>query len=464
MKSTRPILLAVIAVLFVAQGILHATTVYPTWKKDYMPKSGLTGGTGLNPDQFLFALVGLREFVAGILWVRADNFFETGQYDAILPVIRLVTWLDPKQVDVYATGMWHMAYNFTDEAGQSDRRYIKPALALGAEGAARNDYTYELYHETGWIWYHKIDDDYENAISWFEKAQAKEDMKFIPARKNLLPRAYERSGQIDMALATQVRLRADAKKRVMEATEPDYTDMNNLDVIEQNMDNLLVRMSQRGWIARKRGDGSYEAGNYDTKKQHDVKFSVKVTVESPKVLKIEGTWNVLPIGTRIRVILRDSDYDTDKAAGLHWGNASAVDLEPERKNTIMQDGLFVRNGRFTKRIDMSKDPTMYPFVKKDYIIEFFYNPRSAPDHFKDRFGFDGEGMTDANFINDKIRPGARVLYTKLSLTRDQLLQEGDWYGRSAVVKTANFKADAGVGSMDDIIVLPSIRSDSDKKK
>src|SRR5688572_7220079 len=195
----KSILLAVILALFVAQGAIHTTLVYPRWKKDYSPNTGdFSGGTALDPDQLLFALVGLREFIAGILWVRADSFFDTGNYDAILPIIRLVTWLDPKQIDVYATGMWHVGYNFTDEEQRSDRRYLPSALALGKEGARQNPKTYEMYFETGWMWYHKIDDDYGKAVDWFERAHAIPDI--LPARRNLLVNAYLRNGQADKAL------------------------------------------------------------------------------------------------------------------------------------------------------------------------------------------------------------------------------------------------------------------------
>ena len=114
---------------------------------------------------------GFRELIAGILWVKADSFFDTGNYDAILPLIRLVTILDPHQIDVYATGMWHIGYNFTDEEQRSDRRYIPAALALGKEGYQNNPNTYEMFFETGWMWYHKIDDDYEHAVDLFLEAR-----------------------------------------------------------------------------------------------------------------------------------------------------------------------------------------------------------------------------------------------------------------------------------------------------
>jgi hypothetical protein len=463
MKKSKVPLLIALAALFIAQGLVHSSYVLPKWQKDFNPNKSEGSAAGLlNPDQLLFALVGLREFIAGILWVRADSFFDSGQYDAILPIIKLVTWLDPKQIDVYATGMWHIGYNFTDEESRSDRRYLKPAIALGKQGAAANPDTYELFFETGWLWHHKIDDDHFQAVKWFEEAHKRPDI--LPARRNLLGRAYERNGQLDKTLDLFVTLRKEAIAKLnAQGKTPIYQDQTNFDTIEQNLDNLLVRMSQRGYFAILRKDGSYETGSYDSKPPHDVGFSARVTVPEPNVLQVDGTYNVLPIGSRIRIVLRDADYDPQKYAELDWDGAQSVDIEPERDKTIMQDGLFVKNGRFSKRIDMSKDVTMYPFRSKNYIVEFYYNPRSAPEHMKDKFGFNGEGFTDKNFLNTTIRPGARVLYTKLELTRDEIKHEGEWIDRVAVKKTFNYKSMGDTKQEDEIVIIPSVRAGENKK-
>lgn len=200
--SKKPLLLAIGAVALLGQGFLQRTQIFLYWSKNF--NQGNVESSGLNPDQFIFALAGFREMIAGILWVRADEFFDQGNYDAILPIIRLVTALDPNEIDVYATGMWHIGYNFTDEEQRSDRRYIPSALALGKEGAKKNPNTYEMFFEVGWMWYHKIDDDYEQPLKWFLKAQEKDDM--IPARKNLIGMVYQRNGQPDKALDAYFKL------------------------------------------------------------------------------------------------------------------------------------------------------------------------------------------------------------------------------------------------------------------
>ena len=477
MRVKAIVAVPLILVLFIGQAWMHNVRIYPFWKDNYAPRRD-GDYSQLSPDQLLLALAGFREMNAGLLWVRADAFFDEGNYDAILPMIRIVTILDPKQIDVYSTGMWHIAYNFTDEAQRSDRRYISPALALGKEGSAQNSFTYELYFETGWIWYHKIDDDYAQAVEWFEKAKEFDKDKLLaeykgmgmsdseaafradvngipPARRNLLAQAYLRNGQVDAARDLFWELYQDAERVWQE--DKRYMSGVNKDTIENNLDNLLVRMSQRGEFARRRGVTNM--AGYDTDPPFDVGFSASVTIIQPKVLLVQGTWGVLPVGTRVRFILRDEDFKGALPGGMEWEGADEVSFTTPIGETFLMDLLFVKNQRFSRRIDMSRDVTMYPMTTDNYVVEFYYNPRSAPAHIQDKFGFNGEGMTDEFFLNTKIREGQRVVFARLELTRDMLYRTGEYrLGRKTpVVMTENFvKLGARVESSS-IIQVPGLR-------
>ncbi len=441
-------------ICFVAQGAMHRGAVYPTWKKYDMPKT--TGiAVGLDPGQLLAAMAGFRELVAGILWVKADSFFDSGNYDAVLPLIRLVTWLDPHQLDVYATGMWHIGYNFTDEESRSDRRYLPAAIALGKEGAKQNPNTYEMFFETGWLWYHKIDDQYERAVGYFEESAKRKDM--LQARHNLLANAYQRSGQVDKALELYYKLYDEADTRF--ADDGVFQARQIRDTIENNLDTLIVRMIQRGYFAQERKDGSFETGPYDVNPPFDVGYSVKLTVEEPKVVRFEGTWNVLPVGTRIRVVLKDANFPHSIAGGADWDWGDEIVMDPDANLTFMQDQFYVKNRRFNKKIDMSRDPTIYPFTSDEYIVEYYYNPRSAAAHMQDKFGFNGEGIADSNFLNTEVRPGQRVIFAQMKLTRDQLLRRGKYRDEVPVVMTKNFKqSSTEVRGSEDMIVVPNLRT------
>jgi len=456
-KSVLPFFLCILICLGLC-GTLQRTAIFPNWSKTYSVKQEGIPST-LSPEYLLFAMAGFRELIAGILWVRADSFFETGNYDAVLPLIRLVTWLDPKQIDVYTIGMWHIGYNFTDEQHRSDRRYLPSAIALGKEGCRRNSETYELFFETGWVWFHKIVDDFPQAVKYWEEAGKRDDIDFTPARRNLLANAYQRNGQIQESADLYKTLLTAAEKRFKDQPEV-FTNFQNRDTIEQNLDTLLVRMTQRGWFAKQ--GGHFEQGAYDSRPPWDVKFGARVTVERPKVLRIQGNWNVLPVGTRIRVILRDKDYPHAVPGGMDWDWKTDVSLDPPTDETFMQDDLFVRNRRFNRQIDMSRDVGMYPFKGENYVLEFFYSPRSAAHHIQDKFSWNGEGMTDANHLNTEIRPGQRVIFAQLELTRDQLLRLGDWStegGKTPVLELKGFVPSATNTADQDLVRIPNLRAE-----
>src|SRR5579883_1826866 len=124
------------------------------------------------PIEFaLGAIIGFREAVAGLLWVRTDEFFDEGNYDAIVPMVRIITWLDPHNLDVYQTGAWHLDYNFTDSEQRSDRRYIPFALSLMKEGIANNPTITDLYADLAFTHYTRKIEDYPSAVEWYTKAQ-----------------------------------------------------------------------------------------------------------------------------------------------------------------------------------------------------------------------------------------------------------------------------------------------------
>lgn len=458
-SKQRNVMLTLLAIFFVGQGLMQRFAIFDRWRLDYAPKSAGVA-TGLDPSQLLAALAGFRELVAGILWVRADSFFDEGNYDAVLPIIRLVTWLDPHQIDVYATGMWHIGYNFTDEESRSDRRYLPAAIALGKEGAHMNDQTYELFFETGWLWFHKIDDLYDNAVYWFEEARKRPDM--LPARKNLLAPAYIKAGRVDEALELYLKLHDEAD--ALFEIDHIYQTRQIRDTLENNIDTQIVRMVQRGWFAGKRNDGTLRTNPYDVNPMFDVGFSVRATVEEPKIIRFEGTYNVLPVGTRIRVVLKDHDFPFSIPGGADWGAGTEVKLDPDPTQTFMQDQLYVKNRRFNRKVDMSRDPTMYPFASDKYVVEFYYNPRSAPPHIQDKFGYNGEGMTDKRFMNTEVRKGQKVLYARFEFTRDELLRRGKWAEAENVPvrQTPNFVAGGAGPDVEDVIVVPNLRAPSKK--
>ena len=430
--------LGAIAALFIGQGLV-SRAMFPTWVKDYSSHN-VGVAPGLSIDQLLASVAGLREMVAGILWVQSDEYFHTGQFDAILPVIRLVTWLDPRQIEVYSTGAWHIGYNFTDEQNRSDRRYIPLALQLLDEGVHNNPNTYELYYDTAWMYYQKIDDNYPMAVDWFKQALSKPDIETIPAIKSMLATAYLRNGQIEEALDYYWVLQQEAQASYDKTKNHEF--WNRKDTQERNVDNTIIRMASRGYLAKK--DGVYSNYPYETKNPIDLDFTMKLTTIDPKVVQVSGTWGIPAAGARIRLVIRDADYK------LKWEPAGSLDFEIDKGRTYMQELLYTQNGRFNQKIDMARNPTMYPFESDEVMVEFYFNPRSAPPHIQDRIGWNGEGMTDANFLNAEERPGTQILFAQFKLKRDDFLQRGFSF------TSPGYKEQGP--STDDVIIQRSLRT------
>src|SRR5690242_6841665 len=154
----RARMLPVVIVLLIAAMFLQRS-IDPTAKQYHKGESSIGHFSGgLNNEFLLLPLLGFREAAAGLLWVRCDEFFHSGDYDAILPLVRLITLLDPHAENVYVTGAWHLSYNFTDSSERSDRRYISPAMALLDEGIHNNMNIPDIKFEKGWQLYDKVKD------------------------------------------------------------------------------------------------------------------------------------------------------------------------------------------------------------------------------------------------------------------------------------------------------------------
>ena len=161
-------------------------------------------------------LGGFRGIAADILWMKMDEYWDSGFWNRMVPVLRTVTLLDPHFLMAWDTAGWHFLYNLTveadkkaEEAGeagneqlrqhwrQQRQMFVDNGLAVYREGVAWNPDKYDLYFQLGWSYYDKLD-DYDNAAVWLKKAAR------IPGHpdyvERLLAHGYERRPEFDSAL------------------------------------------------------------------------------------------------------------------------------------------------------------------------------------------------------------------------------------------------------------------------
>ncbi|MGQ9808864.1 MAG: tetratricopeptide repeat protein [Armatimonadota bacterium] len=350
--------------------------------------------------QFVAAtLIGLKEVVAGLLWVRADEFFHSGNYAAVIPIVRIVTWLDPHQIDVYDTGAWHLSYNFTDSQERSDRRYIPPAQALYREGIANNPDIYDLYFAQGWMNFHKVL-DFKKAIEAFTEANKRPAVDPSTGKKRMRPQfvghtlahAYRKDGQIDRAIEQWRQNIKDNERYVRESGDPGEQVM--VDVARNNLNQLLREKEERSRL----------------KPVKDVKFEAQWQFLGPRKFRVFGTLD-LPTGARVRLVLRDKNFKEQEFQKFSW--------DIDTNQTILIDDLYVKDGRFSRTIDIERDVSIYPLKAEEYVMTFTFNPLTAPDFVQDVVGFKGEGLADQKYL--VVRNGVRMLEKSFIIKRNQLL-------------------------------------------
>jgi len=403
--STRIILVLVVLALLPAIVTLQAK-IDPL-RPQFQPGKGvgsMVSRVGNNPvvlpSQFVAGtLIGFREVVAGLLWVRANDFFHSGNYEAIVPLTRIITWLDPHQIEVYRTGSWHLAYNFTDSTQHADRRYLMPAITFLKEGIQNNPRVSDLEFDLGFVLYSLKAYQYDKGLYWIKKGAAEKD-SMLPMQRQIA-HAYERCGMIEESLKQWQRC-IDVGAAHVKKNKLDFRGLDHYQVSKRNRDLMLVRKALR--------EDLY-------KHPKDLGFEATFKRLGPRRFRISGTMD-LPRGSRIDVQLADNEYKESD-------NMDRFDWEVDPSSTAVYDlgihGIYVENGRFSRVYDLTKDTKQYPFKRDKYTLILSFNPRSAPDFTQDTVGWSGEGLTDKKYLDTKTQPGVRMIRKIIHLERKEII-------------------------------------------
>ena len=445
MSSSNKAVLGILAVLLLCVTTYMQHIIDP-WRAQFEPKvENVSEAEGQLPIEFaLGAATGFREAIAGLLWVRTDEFFDDGEYDAIVPMVRIITWLDPHFVDVYETGAWHLDYNFTDSDQRSDRRWIPFALALIKEGIANNPDDASMYADLAFTHYYRKIEDFPQSVYWYEQGQkvlqSQHDNFDISTVGHGLAHAYAACGEIDKSIA-EWKYCLQLHQQDYNNDKTDFSDFEGLQIARKNMIEMENRKKWRTSMVTPPVDAN---------------FDFTVTRIAPMVLQITGHAHfegsksfVLETGQhtfgdvdgcRIELRLQDADYKYPD--NVSFGLESALD----HNTTILQDAASVRNDSFTKKIDLSKDhfgsEPMYPLVAQKYTLTAWFNPsceNDCPVFVGDRIGWLGEGLTDKHYMDlngdltgtaptngqpEDYIPGLRELKKTITLTRDDIMSPG----------------------------------------
>jgi len=406
---------------------------------------------GLSNEFILGPLLGLEQAVAGALWMRTDEFFHSGDYDAILPMVRMVTWLDPHNLDVFITGAWHLAYNFTDVNERSDRRYIPAAQALLYEGDQKNPELFDIAFEAGWQNQDKIK-NYVKAEEWFRKASKRQanptGLKLEPVPMfvhHQVAHSLMRQGRVLESLDVWRQALKRSEEIVAKGPKDLFSARNVRDSERHNLELNLKRYFSRykheiDWrvdsaqtksINPQTGEPSppnaYLATDAKvdgvpvgtprlpaTARPWETSFECKVSFPQPKLLDLKGKFNVGD-GARVTIRLHDEDWREKQLKEFTF--------DIDQSQTIMVDQHSVRNGTWGRQIDMSRDPKMYGFTREYYYLVLEFDPRGTSPFIQDKFGWLGEGMTDKKYlwVDTSKNPPVRMIRKVYKLSKEQIM-------------------------------------------
>lgn len=107
----------------------------------------------------MVALGGFRGVLADLLWLRASQRQEEGDYFEAAQLTGWITRLEPRYPEVWSYHAWNIAYNigvmFPDPADRWEW-LMRGIRLLRDEGIAANPRSSRLYWDIGWMYYDKI--------------------------------------------------------------------------------------------------------------------------------------------------------------------------------------------------------------------------------------------------------------------------------------------------------------------
>lgn len=134
------------------------------------------------PPSLAFATVAMGAFrglVVDILWIRADNLKEKGQFFDAKQLAEWITVLQPRFEDVWEFQSWNMAYNISvaiPNTQPGERwRWVRNGYELVRDkGIVKNPKSIKLYRQLAWIFQHKIGGVTDDAHRYYKRQIAVE--------------------------------------------------------------------------------------------------------------------------------------------------------------------------------------------------------------------------------------------------------------------------------------------------
>ncbi len=137
-----------------------------------------TAEEGDPPEVALgIAMGAFRGVFVNILWYRANELKEKGQYYEAIELARAITTLQPRFPQVWVFHAWNMAYNISVATNTPEERWqwVQAGIRLlRDEGIKANPNDLLLHKELAWIFLHKVAGTTDDANQFYKRKIAEE--------------------------------------------------------------------------------------------------------------------------------------------------------------------------------------------------------------------------------------------------------------------------------------------------
>lgn len=145
---------------------------------------GILYGQQQIPQESMDKLQDTFSLLRDDLWEQTDVFWHRGEYDRCVATCRLITQIDPHDIEAYDDAAWLMQNSFHDDQAE----------AFLLEGLKQNSDSFKMYFYVGYFYYMHI--RFEDAIKYFEQANCYDAPFYV---RHMLAHAYEYAGYTDEA-------------------------------------------------------------------------------------------------------------------------------------------------------------------------------------------------------------------------------------------------------------------------
>jgi hypothetical protein len=168
--------------LVISGGMFYLASIQQDPIRRSREKMGLVMNTALEnaPPSLAFATVAMGAFrglVVDVLWMRAEDLKEKGQFFDAKQLAEWITMLQPRFASVWDFHAWNMAYNISvtvpNTQCEERWRWVRNGYELLRDkGIPLNPKSIILYRQLAWIFIHKIGDIADDCHLYYKKELA----------------------------------------------------------------------------------------------------------------------------------------------------------------------------------------------------------------------------------------------------------------------------------------------------